>query len=377
MFETIRLRWSALPKSAQLAVLAAIIILTPPVMTALETTSNFGLLTQLNRALIYVCLALGLNIVVGFTGLLDLGYAAFFAIGAYVYGILTWPTLGLQYSFFIAIWICAAVAALFGMIVGAPTLRLRGDYLAIVTLAFGEIIPTLVRNLDKVTIKIGDWVLVEKFNLTNGAQGMTPLARPNFGAIEAALGLPPGQLNPGVSPTFWYFVIVLLVFVVLVASHRLEVSRIGRAWKAIREDETAAGFMGIDGVRTKLLAFAIGASFSGLAGAVFASMIGAIFPEMFRFQVSIFLLIIVILSGLGSIRGVLLGGVLITTFDGIFLAQMLPSWFPNTDVQNLRWVFFGIGLVIFMILRPQGLFSGEGKSKPKPSSAATNEGGAA
>jgi branched-chain amino acid transport system permease protein len=362
--------WGNLPKLVKLAILLAVIIVVPPIMTTLEGATGFGLLTQLNRALIYVCLALGLNIVVGFTGLLDLGYAAFFAIGAYTFGVLTWPGLGLQYSFFVAIWFCALVAALFGMLVGAPTLRLRGDYLAIVTLAFGEIIPTLVRNLDEISIRIGDWVLVEDFNLTGGPQGMTPLLRPNFGFFEVTLGLPPGQLNPGVNPTFWYFVIVILVFVVLFASRRLEDSRLGRAMRAIREDETAAGFMGINPVRIKLLAFAIGASFSGLAGAIFASMLGAIFPELFRFQVSIFLLIIVILSGAGSVWGVLLGGILMSAFDGVLLAQIMPALLPDSDVQSLRWVFFGIGLIVIMLVRPQGLFGNLGNKKQKQGKAA-------
>jgi branched-chain amino acid transport system permease protein len=369
MIQAIRTVWGNVPRWGQLALIALVIIVVPPLMTALEGVTGFGLLTQLNRALIYVCLALGLNIVVGFTGLLDLGYAAFFAIGAYAFGIMTWPTLGLQYSFFVAIWICAAVASLFGMLIGAPTLRLRGDYLAIVTLAFGEIIPTLVRNLNDITIRIGDWVLVEKFNLTGGPQGMTPLLRPNFGFIEVVLGLPAGRLNPGVNPIFWYFVIVLLVIVVLVASRRVEDSRLGRAWRAIREDETAAAFMGINPVRVKLLSFAIGASFSGLAGAVFASMLGAIFPELFRFQVSIFLLIIVILSGAGSVWGVLIGGILISTFDGVLLAQVLPALLPNSDVQSLRWVFFGIGLIVIMLVRPQGLFGNLGSGPRKRKAA--------
>ncbi|KAB2863330.1 MAG: branched-chain amino acid ABC transporter permease, partial [Anaerolineae bacterium] len=158
-----------------------------------------------------------------------------------------------------------------------------------------------------------------------------------------------------------YFAIVITSMIVLFSSIRLNNSRLGRAWKAIREDETAADFMGVDPIRTKLAAFAIGASFSGLAGAVYASMLGAIFPELFKFQVSIFLLIIVVLSGRGSIWGVLIGGIIIATFDGVFLAQVLPDVFngeilPEYDVQSLRWVFFGIGLIVIMIFRPQGLF---------------------
>jgi branched-chain amino acid transport system permease protein len=356
MLNAIGSRWGRLPKLGQLGILLAVIILVPPITGFFEQLTNFGLLTQLNRALIYVCLALGLNIVVGFAGLLDLGYAAFFAIGAYAFGVMTWPTLRLEFSFFIAIWLAALVASMFGIMIGAPTLRLRGDYLAIVTLAFGEIIPPLVRNLDDITIRIGDWVLVENFNLTNGPLGINPLGRPNFGFIEQTLGLQPGSMNPGVSPVFWYFVAVILVFVILSASRRLEDSRIGRAWRAMREDETAARFMGVNIVNVKLLAFGIGASFSGLTGAIFASSLGAITPDSFRFQVSIFLLIIVILSGAGSVWGVLVGGLLISIFDGVFLAQILPSLLPGSDVQNLRWVFFGIGLIVVMLFKPQGLF---------------------
>jgi branched-chain amino acid transport system permease protein len=336
--------WSALPRWLQIVIILALILLVPVVTDVIEHQTNFGLLTQINRALIYVVLALGLNIVVGFAGLLDLGYAAFFAIGAYTFGMLTWPTHNIDASFFIAIWLCPAVAALFGILVGAPTLRLRGDYLAIVTLAFGEIIPTTVRNLR---------------SLTNGSQGMTPLGKPNFSVFEGplkSLGLQPGNLTVGVDPHFWFYAIVVAAGLVLFTARRLDNSRLGRAWKAIREDQTAADFMGVDPVRTKLLAFAIGASFSGLAGAVYASMLGAIFPDWFRFQVSIFLVIIVVLSGVGSVWGVLIGGLLISTFDGVFLAQVLPALLPKVDTQSLRWVFFGIGLVVVMVFRPQGLF---------------------
>ncbi|MBK8136967.1 MAG: branched-chain amino acid ABC transporter permease [Chloroflexi bacterium] len=195
---------------------------------------------------------------------------------------------------------------------------------------------------------------------------MNPLGRPSFSFIESTLNLAPKTLDPGVNPTFWYFVIVILLVFVLFASNRLEFSRVGRAWKAIREDETAASFMGVNLTRAKLLAFGLGASFSGLAGAVFASMLNAIVPDMFQFQVSIFLLIIVILSGLGSVWGVLLGGLLISIFDGVFLAQILPALLPDSDVQSLRWVFFGFGLVAFMILRPQGLFGAAIKKRGAP-----------
>jgi len=333
--------WSRTPLRARWLIFAFLVVVLPLGTYPIERATNFGLLTQINRALIFVVLALGLNIVVGFAGLLDLGYAAFFAIGAYAFGILTWPPHGIELTFLLAIWLCAGVASIFGIIVGSPTLRLRGDYLAIVTLAFGEIIPTAARNLR---------------GITNGSQGMVPLGKPNWGVIEAVFRLEPGRLAVGVDPNFWYYVIVLLVVLVLFASLRLDKSRLGRAWKAIREDETAADFMGVDPIRTKLLAFSIGASFSGLAGAVFASMLGFISPDQFRFQTSIFLLIIVVLSGLGSVWGVLLGGLILSLFDGLFLAQILPELLPDVDIQSLRWIFFGVGLIVIMIFRPQGLF---------------------
>jgi branched-chain amino acid transport system permease protein len=348
--------WFQLPRVIRIIVVVAVIVLTPFVARSLEQLTNFGLLTQINRALIFVTLALGLNIVVGFAGLLDLGYAAFFAIGGYAFGLLTWPPHDINAPFFLVLWICAGVASVFGIIIGTPTLRLRGDYLAIVTLAFGEIIPVLVRNLDEITIRIGSLTLLDEFNLTNGSQGLNPLGKPDFGLIERVFGLEVGRLRVTIDPTFWYFTIVWMVLLVLFSSLRLENSRLGRAWKAIREDETAADFMGVDPIRTKLLAFALGASFSGFAGVVSASMLGAIFPDQFKFQVSIFLLIIVVLSGLGSIYGVLIGGLLITLFDGVLLAQVLPPMFPDIDIEQLRWVFFGLGLILIMLFRPQGLF---------------------
>jgi len=357
MQEAVINTWANIPRLGRVVFILAAIIAAPYLIRVVETSTNFALLSQVNRALLFVVLALGLNIVVGFAGLLDLGYAAFFAIGAYSFGVFTWPNIGLEWSFFIAIWFCVVVAAVFGMLIGAPTLRLRGDYLAIVTLAFGEIIPILVRNLDDITIHIFGLELVTDFNLTNGPQGMNPLGRPNFSFFERVFGLDAGSLNFGFDPRFWYFMIVITAAIVLFSSYRLEHSRLGRAWKAIREDQTAADFMGVDPIRTKLQAFALGASFSGMAGVIFAAMLQAIFPELFRFQVSIFLLIIVILSGQGSVYGVLIGGLIISLFDGVFLAQILPEYLPkNVDIQSWRWVFFGAGMVIFMIFRPQGLF---------------------
>ncbi len=343
--------------------LAALLAL-PFVIKAAEMQFSLSLLFSLNVALLYVMLALGLNIVVGFAGLLDLGYAAFFALGAYSFGILTTPNLGLEWSFWICVVLAAPIAAVFGLIIGAPTLRLRGDYLAIVTLAFGEIVPNALRNLYDIHIP---WLGINHFNLTNGTQGLNPVGKPVIDLRFIFPNMEPFTVGQHSNQTHWYFLVVAAVFLVLFASRRLDDSRLGRAWKAIREDETAAACMGVNPVRSKLLAFALGASFSGIAGAIFASMSQAVFPELFRFNVSIFILIIVIISGMGNVWGVLLGGLLITLFDRVLLAQIAPPFLDNLaeqtgwafldiDLQLYRWVMFGVGLLIIMLIRPEGLF---------------------
>jgi branched-chain amino acid transport system permease protein len=322
----------------------------------LDRAWNLQTLNAVTDAAVFVVLALGLNIVVGYAGLLDLGYAAFFAIGAYATGIFTWPPHGLEWNFWAVLWISVAVAAFFGVIIGAPTLRVRGDYLAIITLAFGEIVPIAFRNLWLIDIRIGPWVLVENFNLTNGPQGMNPVGRPSILGFEFSF-----------DPLPWYFLILAIGAFAIFAARRLEDSRIGRAWMAIREDETAADCMGVDPIRTKLLAFALGASFSGFAGAVYAAKLQAIFPELFRFQVSIMILCMVILGGMGSIKGVVIGGMFIMFFDRVVLAQStqlvravgrtvgLPA-LATADLTLWRWFFFGLTLIIVMVLKPEGLF---------------------
>lgn len=363
----LRMGAHALPSTFQriggTAALIVGLLLFPFTVTWLERVTNLSLLITMNVGLIFVVLALGLNIVVGFAGLLDLGYAAFFAIGAYTVGVFTWPNLGLEWNFWLVIWISPVVAALFGMIIGAPTLRLRGDYLAIVTLAFGEIVPRAIRELwdIKFIIPFTDIYLVgsaEKgFNLTNGPQGMNPVGRPQLFGHE--IGVDPFHFfGVTISPPMqWYFLIILIGILVLVASLHLKQSRLGRAWMAIREDETAADAMGVDPIRTKLLAFALGASFSGFAGSIYAAMIQAIFPELFSFLVSIFLLIIVIVSGMGNIWGVLMGGLIISLFDRVALAQIVPQYVLGGDVlQRWRWVMYAAGLIAIMVLRPEGLF---------------------
>ena len=310
--------------------------------------------------MIYVLLALGLNIVVGYAGLLDLGYAAFFAIGAYAMGLLNSPVAGSPlyghgWSFWVCIWIAAAVSALLGTAIGAPTLRVRGDYLAIITLGFGEIIPVAIRNLGDITIDIGGWRPIERLNLTGGENGVNPIGRPHLPGV-------PFETDP----IPWYFLILVIGALSLFAMNRLHDSRLGRAWMAIREDETAADCTGVNPISTKLLAFALGASFSGFAGSVYAAKLQAITPGAFEFQVSIMLLCMVVLGGAGTIKGVILGAMLITIFDRVVLSQttFFVRWLGRStgvhalavaDITLWRWFFFGLGLVLVMLLKPEGL----------------------
>jgi len=361
--------WLRVPEGARKVVLGMLVVTAlialPFGVQLVERGYTLSLLFSLNVALLYVVLALGLNIVVGFAGLLDLGYAAFFALGAYSFGILTWPTHGLEWSFWIVILLVGPIAAFFGLVIGTPTLRLRGDYLAIVTLAFGEIVPNALRNMSDINIP---WLGLDHFNLTNGTQGLNPVGKPVINLQAIFPNMEPFVVGQGANQMHWYFLVLVVGLLVLFGSRRLDNSRLGRAWKAIREDETAANCMGVNPVRTKLLAFALGASFSGIAGAIFASMSQAVFPELFRFNVSIFILIIVIISGMGNVWGVLVGGLILTLFDRVLLAQLAPpllhslgdqlnsDFLRGLDLSLYRWVMFGTGLLIIMLLRPEGLF---------------------
>jgi ABC-type branched-subunit amino acid transport system permease subunit len=455
--------------------------------------------------LVFTLLALGLNIVVGYAGLLDLGYAAFFAIGAYTAGLLSSSHLGGQFgytyqmNFWVVIWVAAVVAAIFGLILGAPTLPLRGDYLAIVTLGFGEIVPIVFRNLTawEISIPFTNTVLIgeggiianldKPLNVTNGEFGINPIQQPNLQLIDmpsllggqltgsqtlgAIVGLAifaaialvatmflvrtvqvqllnraawyvragtgvatalalgvitfiffgqyyswviaslllafgilglllsamrsrelvpavgaftatllvlvgvfitatesPNQLsfaNPS-QRWMWYYLIVGLMLLSAFFINRLRRSRIGRAWMAMREDELAAAAMGIDIVRTKLLAFSMGATFSGFAGAYFAAYIQAIFPSTFDFSVSVIVLCMVILGGMGNMVGVVIGGLIIMSADRLFLPQISSfiqdlsgttqqPFFNNLDVSLYRLALFGLVLVIMMQVRPEGL----------------------
>lgn len=324
----------------------------------LDRLINLGWLGIVITGFIFVLLALGLNIVVGYAGLLDLGYAAFFAIGAYTTAFLSSDHFNIYITFWLVIWVAAAAAGLFGLILGTPTLPLRGDYLAIVTLGFGEIVPIVFRNLDNVSIKIGGLVLAENVNITGGELGITPIQPPYIPGINFA---------DRSDQRAWYFLLVLIILFSIFLINRLRRSRIGRAWMAMREDELAASSMGINIVRTKLLAFAMGACFSGFGGAYYAVFVSGTFPSSFDFSVSVIVLCMVILGGLGNMAGVIVGGLIIELSDRLFLPQV--SLFLQSLAQNNRNLtalqkfdptlyrvgLFGLVLVLMMQLRPEGL----------------------
>ncbi len=300
----------------------------------------------LNFTLLYIMLALGLNIVVGFAGLLDLGYVAFYAVGAYTYALLASPHFDLHLPFWIILPMGAVLAGLFGAVLGAPTLRLRGDYLAIVTLGFGEIIRIFLNNLNA------------PFNLTNGPQGVNLIdpfrvagVNLNQGVTFAGLEFQSGYLV--------YYMFLLLTFAVIFVCVRLQDSRIGRAWVAIREDEVAAAAMGINTRNIKLLAFAMGASFGGLSGGLFAGFQGFVSPESFNLLESIMILCMVVLGGMGNIAGVILGAILLTVlpealrYIGEFERAVLGR--VVVDPSDLRMLLFGAALVVMMLFRPMGM----------------------
>jgi branched-chain amino acid transport system permease protein len=314
--------------------------------------------------LVFIMMAIGLNIVVGYAGLLDLGYVAFYAIGSYT---VAWfassQFSGLNIHFWdvgvgstvpgihISIWLLLALAgivtALVGIIIGLPTLRLRGDYLAIVTLGFGEILPQIARN--------GDDFFGTGFNLTNGPNGIVPIDSPGFGSLNFLTGS--GTFFTSERLFFW--TAILLVLFTIYCSLRLRDSRLGRAWIAIREDETAASAMGVPLMRTKTWAYAAGAFFGGIAGAYYASFKSATFPGDFFFNISVFILCMVILGGMGNIWGVILGAAFLSYLDreglantGAWLNQHLSL---NIEVPKYEFGIFGVILVVVMLFRPEGL----------------------
>jgi branched-chain amino acid transport system permease protein len=312
----------------------------------------------------YVVMALGLNIIVGFAGLLDLGYVAFYAIGAYVMGYFGsgfWQNAGpggeglhvlvgepasnlpgIHFNFLLILVLAVVATTIAGMVIGLPTLRLRGDYIAIVTLAFGEIIGRIAINGDDISIFGG--------TLTAGRQGVTPVDKIDLPVFERFQAL---NLRP------WYWFALLLAIVVLFVNFRLRDSRLGRAWVALREDEVAAASMGVPLVKTKLLAYGTGAAFGGMAGAFLASYLNTVNADQFAFSFSIFVLAMIILGGLGSIWGVVLGAVVLSVIN----YYLIPDVFNDVprqiglefDLTELSFGIFGFLLVIMMVLRPEGL----------------------
>jgi ABC-type branched-subunit amino acid transport system permease subunit len=430
----------------------------------IDQLTELGWAASLVFAGIYVLLALGLDVVVGYAGLLNLGYAAFFGFGAYITALLSSPQLGLHVNFWLLIWIAAGFAALTGILLGAPTLGLRGDYIAIITLGFGEIVPVAFQQLIKITIQepitclilpaiqsIGGGTptvqcltLLSEFNLTNGVKGINPVDRPVLPIIsptDDGLGLilkitvmlalivltafffrrtqvkgqltvgkglmyaglitlililfvpAPAGLNeiPVVKPLLntiqpgafasdnllpWYFLLLAMIAFVIFIKLRLKGSRLGRAWTAIREDELAANQMGVNLVHTKLTAFAVGAAIAGLAGAFFSAYVAAVFPDGFGFGTSIIILAAIVLGGLGSIPGNILGALIIFLADLLFLKQLqnvlnglsnhvlMPAIadqtvrgfiIANFDPVKYRFLLLGLVLVLVMAFRPEGL----------------------
>ena len=330
-------------RSTSVLVGMAIVALVLPVVALLPPLSSFSgmnvWLDGFTIAGIYVLLALGLNIVVGLSGLLDLGYAAFFAIGAYTYAFAASPFTGNDFPFWPMLLVGALMAATFGILLGAPTLRLRGDYLAIVTLGFGEIVPIVILNSSK---------------YTDGPNGIGGISPPSIGDFTF-----PTTGNP------WpfYLTMIALITLTMILIYRLQDSRLGRAWMAIREDELAAAANGVNTVTTKLLAFALGASTAGLAGVFLASKLQTVTPNLFRFDVSFTVLAMVVLGGMGNIWGVAIGAFILFMIQSVFLKQ-LNIFFDNVHVPILsdldflqyQFLLYGIALVGMMLLRPEGLF---------------------
>ena len=354
----------------------AIAVTYPYYQAKLFTIPIFGEFPDLNTATImaiFAMMAVGLNIVVGYAGLLDLGYVAFYAMGAYTAAWFASPlfsgktgTRTIKFGavgvapgvpgFHVSIWLILALAgvltAIAGVIIGLPTLRLRGDYLAIVTLGFGEIMPQVARN--------GDDFLGTGINLTNGATGVTPIDAPGFGhTLHKNLGLPDNYLTAANSERLFFWTVVILVIITIFCSLRLRDSRLGRAWIAIREDETAAAAMGVPLMRTKTWAYATGAFFGGIAGAYYASFKSATFPDDFFFNISVFILCMAILGGMGNVWGVILGACFLAYLDREGIANV-GGWIndkfgTHLDIPLYSFGIYGIIILVVMLFRPEGL----------------------
>jgi branched-chain amino acid transport system permease protein len=345
-------------KNKRALVLAALLLLVLPLV--LQSMGNFWVRIA-DVALLYVLLALGLNIVVGFAGLLDLGFVAFFAIGAYLYGLMASPHLaetfewiaqafpnGLHTPIWIVIPLSAMLAGIFGILLGAPTLKLRGDYLAIVTLGFGEIIRVFMNNLD------------HPVNITNGPKGLGQIDGATVFGIPLARPLEIGSYTLS-SVTLYYYLFLFLVVVSVIICHRLELSRIGRAWMAIREDEIAAKAMGINTRNMKLLAFGMGATFGGVSGSMFAAFQGFISPESFSLMESVMIVAMVVLGGIGHLPGVILGAVLLAALPEVLrwvsgLLDLQAMTGGRLDAAILRQLLIALAMIIIMLMRPRGLW---------------------
>jgi len=341
-------RWQEWKRSRHAAWMAyamlTMLLLTLPFLAGMGL--GRGWVRILDFALLYTMLALGLNIVVGYAGLLDLGYIAFYAVGAYLYALLASPHFGLHLPFWALLPLGAAVAGLFGLLLGAPTLRLRGDYLAIVTLGFGEIIRIFLNNLNA------------PVNITNGPQGVNLIDPIVIGGYSFSQPHTIFGVNIIGVYSYYYLFLILTLFIIFV-SIRLQHSRIGRAWVAIREDEVAAEAMGINARNLKLLAFAMGASFAGISGGLFAGFQGFISPESFNLFESVIILCMIVLGGMGNIPGVILGAVLLTVFPEAlrYIGELQDYLFGRilVDPADLRMLVFGLAMVLIMIFRPAGL----------------------
>ncbi len=329
-------------------------------------------------ALLYVLLALGLNIVVGYAGLLDLGYVAFYAVGAYMFALLASPHLSENFESFKApfpnglhtpIWLvvplAAALAALAGVLLGTPVLKLRGDYLAIVTLGFGEIIRVFLNNLE------------HPVNITNGPRGLDRIDSMSMFGLDFGKALTIGDFRiPSV--TMYYYLFLALVVISVVVCHRLETSRIGRAWMAIREDEIAAKAMGINTRNMKLLAFGMGASFGGVSGAMFAAFQGFVSPESFSLMESVMIVAMIVLGGLGHIPGVILGAVMLSALPEVlrYVAGPLQEMTGGRlDASILRQLLIALAMISIMLLRPRGLWPSREHGKAAPAPVPASSGG--
>ncbi len=328
-----------------------------------------GWVRIMDSALLYMMLALGLNIVVGYAGLLDLGYVAFYAVGAYMFGLLASPHLtetfdwfkntfqhGLHASVWLVIPLGAAVAGTFGVLLGAPTLRLRGDYLAIVTLGFGEIIRVFLNNLDA------------PVNITNGPKGIDTIDSIHIFGLDLGKDHTLGSIEFHSVSMYYYLFLALVVFAVLIC-YRLERSRIGRAWMAIREDEIAAKAMGINTRNLKLLAFGMGATFGGVSGVMFGAFQGFVSPESFSLAESVMIVAMVVVGGIGHIPGVLLGALLLSALPEVLryvAGPLQEATGGRLDASILRQLLIALAMIGVMLSRPRGLWPSPEHGKAAP-----------